>query len=238
MKFTILPAQLSDCADFASVYDTCFDEATIIGYFMNDVDASIRLPYLSRYFERQFKSGELQGARYVKAVEEDSGYVGLTILPLDFSQVIRIKEEIVKKTREMSGGHPSLGCFVLILFCSLLFSFFLSHVPRMQRLAPSFPPGSDHRRSTTVGFAKWQHPHSLSAEQSTEKEAAVERAEKPPAGTKTELRAEFFRMLSKTHKKHVAESKDYGPYKPCFLFSHMIALPSIILDSDLCSTSC
>ena len=60
-----------------------------------------------------------------------------------------------------------------------------------------------------VALARWQCPHSLSAEQRVEKEKLQKATPEKPVGYNRELEEEFFRALTKVQEKWVDESRDY-----------------------------
>jgi len=66
--------------------------------------------------------------------------------------------------------------------------------------------------SKIVAFAKWQFPHTLTAEQKAAKERADKKADEEnplPVGTNIELYSEFFGALKERRRKFLDDSKDY-----------------------------
>ncbi len=60
-----------------------------------------------------------------------------------------------------------------------------------------------------VAFAKWQYPHTLSAEQQAEQEKVDQNKEPRPKGTNTELLKIFMDALDERRKKWIDEAEGY-----------------------------
>ena len=61
----------------------------------------------------------------------------------------------------------------------------------------------------TVAFAKWQYPHTLSAQQKAEKEEEERNAKPRPEGTNFQLLEAFMTALDNKRMKWIDETKGY-----------------------------
>ena len=73
MPFQVLPAFPSDAYDMATIFWDAFVTDPIVGLMGNGVPIEKLYAYSERRHERAFANAALEGMRYYKVVDQDSG---------------------------------------------------------------------------------------------------------------------------------------------------------------------